>query len=137
MSLRGIRSLFGAVRLLTKKALHESSEENGDDGRQYHETGDKVERVVVARSLLKATTCADEHPDHEWPKATGVNTDVDGKYSLSVNPGNYTLIFSFLGCIGTGYLYSYLYSSNSFFKSLCSLSFVIRPSIGVNDTSSI
>ena len=26
-----------------------------------------------------------------------VNTDVDGKYSLSVNPGNYTLIFSFLG----------------------------------------
>jgi len=26
-----------------------------------------------------------------------VNTDVDGKYSLSVNPGNYTVIFSFLG----------------------------------------
>lgn len=26
-----------------------------------------------------------------------VNTDVDGKYSLSVNPGNYTLVFSFLG----------------------------------------
>ncbi|MBB4801267.1 outer membrane receptor protein involved in Fe transport [Flavobacterium nitrogenifigens] len=26
-----------------------------------------------------------------------VNTDVDGKYSLNVNPGNYTLIFSFLG----------------------------------------
>nr|WP_294787115.1 TonB-dependent receptor [uncultured Flavobacterium sp.] len=25
------------------------------------------------------------------------NTDVDGKYSLNVNPGNYTLIFSFLG----------------------------------------
>jgi hypothetical protein len=26
-----------------------------------------------------------------------VNTDMDGKYSLSVNPGNYTVIFSFLG----------------------------------------
>ncbi|MFD1601180.1 TonB-dependent receptor domain-containing protein [Flavobacterium artemisiae] len=26
-----------------------------------------------------------------------VNTDVDGKYSLAVNPGNYTLVFSFLG----------------------------------------
>ncbi|KUJ60484.1 TonB-dependent receptor [Flavobacteriaceae bacterium CRH] len=25
------------------------------------------------------------------------NTDIDGKYSLSVNPGNYTLILSFLG----------------------------------------
>ena len=25
------------------------------------------------------------------------NTDIDGKYSLSVNPGNYTLIFSFVG----------------------------------------
>ncbi|MBZ4037227.1 TonB-dependent receptor [Flavobacterium sp. 17A] len=32
-------------------------------------------------------------------KGTNINanTDVDGKYSLSVNPGNYTLIFSFLG----------------------------------------
>ncbi|WET01034.1 TonB-dependent receptor [Flavobacterium sp. YJ01] len=26
-----------------------------------------------------------------------VNTDVDGKYSMNVNPGNYTLVFSFLG----------------------------------------
>lgn len=26
-----------------------------------------------------------------------VNTDVDGKYSLSVNPGNYIVIYSFLG----------------------------------------
>lgn len=25
------------------------------------------------------------------------NTDIDGKYSLSVNPGNYTVIFSFVG----------------------------------------
>ncbi|MFH7014406.1 TonB-dependent receptor domain-containing protein [Flavobacterium sp. FlaQc-52] len=25
------------------------------------------------------------------------NTDIDGKYSLSVNPGNYTIIFSFVG----------------------------------------
>jgi len=25
------------------------------------------------------------------------NTDIDGKYSLSVNPGNYTVIFSFIG----------------------------------------
>ena len=25
------------------------------------------------------------------------NTDIDGKYTLSVNPGNYTVIFSFLG----------------------------------------
>lgn len=25
------------------------------------------------------------------------NTDIEGKYSLSVNPGNYTLIFSFIG----------------------------------------
>jgi len=25
------------------------------------------------------------------------NTDIDGKYSLNVNPGNYTLIFSFVG----------------------------------------
>lgn len=28
---------------------------------------------------------------------TSANTDIDGKYSLSVNPGSYTLIFSFLG----------------------------------------
>lgn len=26
-----------------------------------------------------------------------VNTDIDGKYSLNVNPGNYTIIFSFVG----------------------------------------
>lgn len=26
-----------------------------------------------------------------------VNTDIDGKYSLNVNPGNYTVIFSFVG----------------------------------------
>ncbi|MCC9061975.1 TonB-dependent receptor [Flavobacterium piscisymbiosum] len=28
---------------------------------------------------------------------TSANTDIDGKYSLSVNPGNYILIFSFVG----------------------------------------
>lgn len=26
-----------------------------------------------------------------------VNTDIDGKYSLNVNPGNYTIVFSFVG----------------------------------------
>ena len=28
---------------------------------------------------------------------TSANTDIDGKYSLSVNPGNYIVIFSFVG----------------------------------------
>jgi hypothetical protein len=28
---------------------------------------------------------------------TSANTDIDGKYSLNVNPGNYILIFSFVG----------------------------------------
>ncbi|OXA71874.1 TonB-dependent receptor [Flavobacterium aquidurense] len=28
---------------------------------------------------------------------TSANTDIDGKYSLSVNPGNYIIIFSFVG----------------------------------------
>ena len=40
--------------------------------------------LPFANVLVKGTT-------------TSANTDIDGKYSLSVNPGNYIIIFSFVG----------------------------------------